>query len=222
MNINEKANEAKVYGETKTELIKLIGSYLQEYTQYSELYKELFKKWRDNIVNEFKLVFIKENFDIKESKKSYSHPYNSSMSMTVSFYDLEFELTLDEESFDIRFKQNKPSTEAKSIIIRPTIKHYSIQEVEIASDVTYRRKKASSISELQEILKNVENATYSIKHIQEFHKKLTVEMNNLLACVKLLNETRMKSLAVSSDIYNTNKDNKYGEFEHFIEFIEMI
>ncbi len=223
MNLKEKAIEAKAYGETKTILMKLINDFLLEYKNYDELYKKLFIIWRDNTINEFKRIFKEENFDIKEERKSYSTPMSKYKRVCANFYDLEFELSIDEDKFDdIRFLQNKPSDDTKNILLRPTIAQYSISEIIINSVIPYKTIRIRSVSDLKNILKNVENAEYAVNDMQELYNKLTIEMTNLLEESNKLNTNQINSVAVDSNFSGMNKDKKYGNFVQFTEFVEML
>jgi hypothetical protein len=223
MNLKEKAIEAKLYGKTKTELIKLIEDFLIQYKQYEESYKNLFNNWRDNLIENFKTTFISENFEIKGTTKNYSNPVSSYTTISASLYDLEFELLIDNNSgYEIRFIQTKPTTEAKNIILRPTIKEYKISKIQINNSTSNRQKLIDSIYDINKALETVNKAGYSVLEMNELNIAITKEIKTLLEETSRLEAVQVKSIALNSNNYGINDSNKYGEFEHFTEFVDML
>lgn len=220
MNLKEVANESKIYAESKNELIKLIQDFLLKYGEYKGMYNELYKKWCDKIVDGFKTIFLEENFDIKEQKSNYIAATSGYITIKAILYDLEFELSLDNSSSDkIRFLQNKPKTDGKNIILRPTVKEYNIK---IQVVVELKKVSIYSINDLKKINDSIENAEYSIKEMQELYTVLAEEMSALLVEVDKIKSTYVKSMAIDSNNYGFKSDKNYGEFDSFKEFIDML
>lgn len=227
MNLKEKTKEAKDYERVKNELCGLIHSYVKRHKEYESLYKSKFDAWLNQIIDEFRNIFAMEEYSITDNTSRYSGSDNH-RTIKASLYDLEFEILIRVGTTEqIRFLQNKPKTEEKNIIIKPTIKKYYIKKITIELDESsknYGNKTASimSLSSLENYYERIKEAQYSISEMNNFIYEIKNELDLLDESFEIVNNSIFKSIFVLSDKNGGEQKDTKKEFEKLEEFIEML
>lgn len=220
MDLKKMVEDVDIYGSAYEELHELISVYLDKYKLCESKYDIKKDLWIRDLFEEFKIIYEKADFEVKEERKNSSIGYETGryLKSVAKYKSLEFELVSTGNSKiynSVRFMQNKPVSSEFSFELYANIEMYRIEfKINVNEKYSPNGINVYGVKTVEKVKKELEETKYSVDEMKTILSVIKSEEEKLDIKLREIEENDFKGY-----INKNKEDIKFISLNNLIELL---